>query len=911
MRGNYKTLVTAVCKYLLFAVVVFAPPAFFPAVAAGLQPLRGQRPAAIAKLRPVGRLPGDRRLRLAIELPLRNGQQLRSLLRETYDPGSPRYRHYLSPARFAEMFGPSESDYNEVIAFARSHGLEVTRTSSVRDLLDVAGTVHDIEQTFHVRLRSYIHPTEDRVFFAPDVEPSVDLAVPLLGVSGLDNYILPKPLGHRTPPEKKPVSKPNGGSGTGGSYIGSDFRNAYIPGISLTGSGQSIGLVELDGYYTNDIAAYESAAGLPAVQLRNVLLDGVSGNPSTNSESVGEVSLDIEMAISMAPGISNIIVYEGTSPIDILNSMATDNLATQLSSSWVYGGEGDADFIDQKSAQFAMQGQTFFQSSGDDGAYYPGVVNWASSQNVTIVGGTVLTTALDGSWESETTWASSGGGPSPSSIHEIPAWQVGIANTSNQASTTLRNSPDVAMVGLGVWVIYNNNQGAEFYGTSIAAPLWAGLAALANQQAALLGAGSVGFLNPALYAIGTGQNLNACYHDITTGNNANSVNSTGYNAVGGYDLCTGWGTPTPNLIRALAGLMPSVSITSPSNGAVLLVPATITASATASDSAASITNVQLLLNGALFGTFTGPPYSATVSNLGDGAYTLSALATDDNGLTASNAIQFLVSSGLAVTITNPAEGTIFQAPASFAINANATDPVESVTNIEFLVNSNVIGASTAPPYGATVTNLPAGDYTLSAIAADGNGSVATNSVQILVLPGPTVSITSPSDGAVLKAPASLIVDATASSSGTTVASVKFLLYSSGKGNGGATTVIGTFTTSPFSAAVSNLAAGTYTFTAIATDAAGFQATNSIAIAVKVVGVEIELISPIVIDGQLQFVVSGLDVGATNYLQSISDLSSLNNWVTIATNIVGNTNATVTGLSATNAAFQFFRMVEAE
>ena len=91
--------------------------------------------------------------------------------------------------------------------------------------------------------------------------------------------------------------------------MGNDFRAAYVPGVTLDGSGQTVGLLQFDGYHASDITDYETPAGLPAVTLTNVLLDGFDGTPSGTGGEV-EVSLDIEMAISMAPGLSEVIVYE-------------------------------------------------------------------------------------------------------------------------------------------------------------------------------------------------------------------------------------------------------------------------------------------------------------------------------------------------------------------------------------------------------------------------------------------------------------------------------------------------------------------------------------------------------------------------------------------------------------------------
>jgi len=121
----------------------------------------------------------------------------------------------------------------------------------------------------------------------------------------------------------------------------------------------------------------------------------------------------------------------------------------------------------------------------------------------------------------------------------------------------MRNSPDVSMVANNLNIVWGNDfigESSDFPegGTSLATPLWAGLVALANQQAAANGKRPVGFANPALYAIAKSTNYHSCFHDITTGSNTNSSNPTKYEAVAGYDLCTGLGTPNgSNLITAL------------------------------------------------------------------------------------------------------------------------------------------------------------------------------------------------------------------------------------------------------------------------------------------------------------------------------------------------------------------------
>src|SRR6202000_207011 len=132
------------------------------------------------------------------------------------------------------------------------------------------------------------------------------------------------------------------------------------------------------------VADYKILAGLPNVPITNIYLDGVDGSAGTGNS---EVALDIDMAMAMAPGLLQVLVYEGTTPNDILNRMATDNAARQLSSSWGFGPVNDP-VREQIYQQFAAQGQTMFQASGDDGAYNNGIFPPSDDPNLTIVGGT-------------------------------------------------------------------------------------------------------------------------------------------------------------------------------------------------------------------------------------------------------------------------------------------------------------------------------------------------------------------------------------------------------------------------------------------------------------------------------------------------------------------------------------------
>ena len=521
--------------------------------------LPGHVPGAVAGLAPTRYLPATNTLQLAIGLPLRNAQELDLLVEQLYDPTSLNYRRYLTPEEFTRQFGPTEADYQVIMDFAKSKGLTVTLKHPNRIVLDVAGTVANIEKAFHVTMRIYQHPQEAREFYAPDVEPSVEAGVPILHISGLDNYFLPHPNLKLRPGNPTASVTPNSGSGPSGTYRGSDFRSAYVPGTSLTGAGQTVGLLQFDGFYASDIATYASQAGLPTIPVTVVPVDGGVSIPGSGNS---EVSLDIEMVMSMAPGVTNIYVFEAPNPspwVDLLNAMATHNpLPKQLSCSWG-GGSANAS-AEQIFKQMAAQGQSFFNATGDSDAFTSAIPFPSDSTNITEVGGTTLSTGTGGTYSSETVWnwgkqtsgyvGSSGG---ISTYYRIPSYQQGLSMVTNLGSTTMRNVPDVALTADNVYVVYNNGGTGTFGGTSCAAPLWAGFTALINQQAAAAGQASVGFLNPSLYTIGRGASYTTNFHDTTTGNNFSSSSPSKFSAVAGYDLCTGWGTPNgTNLINSLA-----------------------------------------------------------------------------------------------------------------------------------------------------------------------------------------------------------------------------------------------------------------------------------------------------------------------------------------------------------------------
>jgi kumamolisin len=560
--------------------------------------MRGHVPSyALAAAKLLGGLAPDTQISMAIVLPLRNQAELQELLGRIYDPADSLYGHYLTSQEFTDRFGPTQADYDAVTAYARSLGLTVTGTHPNHTLLDVSGPAGTVGAAFNLHLQRYQAP-DGREFYSPDDDPEVSdyIASRIVGVVGLDNAAVWHAHNRSVSAAEMEQSSPfQIGTGPGSALTPNNVLTAYnLLGVAANGSGQTLGLFELDGYNPNDVASYVSYYSLPSVQLKNVLIDGVSGSAGSGAD---EVTLDIELQIALAPGASEIIVYEGpnsgTGIVDTYNRIATENLAKQISTSWgLSEGESSSAILNSENAAFqqmAMQGQSIYAASGDSGAYDNGstlsVDDPASQPYMVGTGGTELYVNSGETYNEETTWNVNGtvsggaGGGGISSVWSIPSWQQGI---STSASKTMRNVPDVSLNAdqyTGYSVYYQGGWWI-FGGTSCAAPLWAAFTARVNQQRAANGISPLGFANPAIYQIATGAKYETDFHDVTQGTNLYYV------AGSGYDNATGWGSF--NGANLLADLAPtSKAPAPPPNLTASAGNGTVTLSWTASTGATS------------------------------------------------------------------------------------------------------------------------------------------------------------------------------------------------------------------------------------------------------------------------------------------------------------------------------------
>jgi subtilase family serine protease len=539
-------------------------------------------------------------LQMSVGLATRNQDQLRTLLHNLYDPSSSSYHHFLTVNQFAQQFAPTAEQEQAVISFLKQQGFTITQTYPNHLLIDFSGSKALAEQVFNVRIYDYQAP-DGRQFFANAQVPTLPASIAgyITYVAGLDNanqFYHPPILGQQTSGTKSHASSAcptagQSGSGAQVAYIPSQFAKAYnydgLHNGGLQGEGQTVGVFELDGYSQSDVSTYTQCFGGGNVPIQNVILDGFNGQPGAGAV---EVELDMEVILSMAPKLAKMIVYEAPNTTQGYNdefARIVSDRTPVISVSW---GDCEKNMgqqeVNQENTFFqeaAAQGQTILVASGDSGSsscfqLQGGVQGFDTSLNaddpaaqpfVTAVGGTTLSLNSDNSYQSEHVWNGGlfggAGGGGLSQFWKQPSWQTG-PGVQNSYSNGMRETPDVSLdadpaTGYPIYCTAGSSCNGSsplgggggwltIGGTSAAAPMWAAMIALANEQAAKQGKSQLGFLNPALYQIGSSSGSHRAFHDITPPSDPNTpsnndelgVNGGAYPVANGYDMATGWGT---------------------------------------------------------------------------------------------------------------------------------------------------------------------------------------------------------------------------------------------------------------------------------------------------------------------------------------------------------------------------------
>ncbi|WP_198938009.1 Ig-like domain-containing protein, partial [Pelomonas sp. KK5] len=270
---------------------------------------------------------------------------------------------------------------------------------------------------------------------------------------------------------------------------------------------------------------------------------------------------------------------------------------------------------------------------------------------------------------------------------------------------------------------------------------------------------------------------------------------------------------------------PSVSITAPANGTSYTAPASITVTASAADSDGTVASVDFYAGATKIGTATSAPYSISWSGMAAGTYSLTAVATDNLGATTTSAavavtVNALANSAPTVNLSAP-NGTSYTAPATIALSATAADSDGTIAKVEFYAGATKIGTATSAPYTMSWASVAAGSYSITAVATDNLGATATSTPVTVTVnapanSAPTVSLSAP-NGTSYTSPATIALSATAADSDGTIAKVEFYLGA---------TKLATVTSAPYSFSWTNVAAGSYTLTAVATDNLGASTTSA-------------------------------------------------------------------------------------
>ncbi len=610
-----------------------------------------------------------------------------------------------------------------------------------------------------------------------------------------DNLVTPD-SGSASPSGLTPIDV-RGWYGLGSYGSGGITGGIMFGGTQGDGSGETIAIVDTldDPSALADLNAFSANYNLPQFNVsggptfQKLNQTGGTTLPSASGSSGWSIeeSLDVDWAHAMAPK-ANIILFEasdaGNGLYTAVQTAARTTGVVVVSMSWS-GSEYSGETIDDTTyftTPSNHPGVTFLSATGDSGAYdsvhtttvtpqYP-----ATSPNVIAIGGTTI--QVSGTQTGETVWgsgtssgSSGGGGGGISAYESRPSWQAGLAGVSNY-STSHRVYPDVAAdanpySGVPIYDSYDfgsSSPWAQYGGTSLACPLWAGMIAVADQGRAVAGRGSLDGPSqtlPMLYQMASGD-----FRDVIAGGSLSENQSStgpvpygstpGFVAASGYDMTTGRGGPVANLVipQLVGGTQLAFGQQPSAAGAGNAISPAITV--LVEDSLGNVvtsdnSNVTLAIgsnpgSGTLSGTLTVAAVHgvATFSNISvnnpGGGYTLIASDTiSGSALTATSA---------AFTVGTPPSVATPAAAAPSPVTGNSTSlsvlggDVNGESTLTYTWSATTLPVGAAAPIftvngtnaakNTTATFGAAGAYVLTATITDANNASTTSSFNITV-----------------------------------------------------------------------------------------------------------------------------------------------------------------------------------
>jgi uncharacterized protein (TIGR03437 family) len=661
----------------LLAAIAAAPVLF---AQTARHPLPGHMRPGVIAANDRGRISAARSLRhVTLNLRRSAAQQadLDALLARQQDPGSPDFHRWLTPEQFAERFGLSQAVIDRIASWLRSQNLTVDSVGRGRTSIAFSGSARDVERALQVEIHDYVIGGE--AHFSNAAEPSVPPALGkwIASVRGLDDFRM-KPRAVRAPSVPRPRYT---SVSTGAHYLAPDdiakiydILPLYHSGI--TGKGQKIAVVGQTKINLSDIRQFRTYFNLSPND-PTMLLVPATIEPGISNDDLAEANLDVEWTGAVARDANIIYVY---SP-DVVTSLhyAIDaNIAPVISMS--YGlceqlSYGTLEALNNYAEQASVQGISWITASGDNGAndcYGQSarppkglsVDAPASVPLVTGVGGTTLTEGSGHYWNSannanhasalsyipESVWndsasygAPDGSGGGASTYFQKPVWQTGAGVPDDGK----RDVPDVSMPASpdhDPYMVYSEGLLQAFGGTSVGAPVVAGITALLNQYVMANGyqkTAGLGSLNPQLYALAAA--APAAFHDVIMGDNIvaacpqSTCENVGFTAGPGYDQATGLGTL--NAFNLVTAWPPAGMVTTKKDVSIAISPSLT------SLSSADETTLDVTVTSVDGGPLSGTIYFLASQNLigqsdltGSGAtrtakFTVAAadLGTGDNG----------------------------------------------------------------------------------------------------------------------------------------------------------------------------------------------------------------------------------------------------------------------------------------
>ncbi len=676
-----------------------------------LVPLQGNTVPAALPAYETGSLDGGQRLeRMILVLQPDAGQKaaLDALVEAQQDPASPLYHQWLTPQTYAEHFGPSSADIEQVQSWLQRGGFEVNELTVGHQALVFSGTSAQVESTFQTSMRTYKVAGHNHI--ANESDPMIPAAIaPVVsGVASLHDFF-------SVPQHRSVKLTPDYTSGSAHYLSPADFALIYdvssLYSQAYTGTGETIAIVGRADISLPDVRSFRSTFGLPAND--PVVVANGADPGSSVVDDVDEAMLDTEWSGAVAQKATiDFVTSASTQTSDgvFLSAqyIVNHNLASIMSVSYglceaYLGASANESFFNALWKQAAAEGITVLVSAGDSGAagcdatsatkatQGRAVNGICSTPYSTCVGGTEFNDTANPSlyWNSSTganglsarsyipenVWNESGStglwstGGGVSTVYSKPSWQSGLGVPADGK----RDVPDVALTAaghdsylVGVWgALYGIS------GTSAASPSFAGIMALVEQKAAA----RLGNANPELYKLATAQHSAggaAVFHDITSGNNS-VPGVTGFAAGAGYDRTTGlgsvdaeklltsWGsssTPTP--------AAPKLSLAATPSSTMLVRGGTLSISLKTTAAGGFNSAVALGVTGLPVGV-TAKFAPASVAAPGTGSSTLTLTASKTATLGAAK-IQVTISGGgisgsAAVSFTVAAMSISARAPA--------------------------------------------------------------------------------------------------------------------------------------------------------------------------------------------------------------------------------------------------------